>query len=89
MTSGEKMVWAAVFAREMEVLKNPPPYISAGPVMQWKEWECNQACAACETAWVAVERLREAISTGRLHEGFGNSVCDGVVRMATEMLVKP
>ena len=83
MTNGEKMVWAAVFAREMEALKNPPPYVFADPDIKWKEWEHSQTCSACEVACGAVDRLREVVSTGRLYEGFGD--IGGVVQMATDI----
>lgn len=85
MTNGEKMVWAAVFAREMEVLHNPPPYVVMDQDRtKWEEWEQEQACSAAEIACAAVDHLRDIINTGRLHHGFGD--IGGVVQMALEMI---
>jgi len=58
LTSGERSVWAAVFARETrELLRNPPDSV-IGNREAWTEWELNQTTLAVEVAHDTVLRLR-------------------------------
>jgi len=58
LTSGERAVWAAVFARESrELLRNPPDSV-VGNREAWGEWELNQTTLAVEVAHHTVLRLR-------------------------------
>lgn len=61
MTANEKTIWAAVFAKELN-LRNPPPYC-CGPTPEakeaWIEWEQIQVHRAVENAAFAVLHLRQ------------------------------
>lgn len=61
MTDGEKMVWAAVFAKELN-LHNPPSRCLVGKDAdkEWTKWEAAQVQSAIESAGYAIEHLREA-----------------------------
>jgi hypothetical protein len=73
MTEGEKVVWAAVFAREFD-LHNPPRQClgaSRETDQLWREWEQSKCHSAAEVASAAVMHLREqreAIEEG--HKGY-------------------
>jgi len=76
------MVWAAVFARELD-LHNPPRHVlQPGAEEKWGEWEANQAVSAAEVACGAVQHLRELPI--RVVEGFGGD--SDVYEMLKEML---
>lgn len=61
MTNPEKMIWAAVFARESDL--HSPPSRCCKPNeesrKEWAEWEAERIRMAAETASHAVEHLRE------------------------------
>lgn len=75
MTDPEKMIWAAVYAREFN-LRNPPSHCLSGEGSdeRWAEWEANKCHQAAEVASAAVEHLREqreSIQEG--HKGFATA----------------
>lgn len=69
LNDGEKLVWAAVFAKYHD-LRNPPPGMATpSNDEQWKKWEQGQIASAVEHAYSAVVYLRKA--HGYIEEGFG------------------
>lgn len=62
MSEGEKVIWAAVFAREFD-LHDPPKRCLVGLDEEtdkaWAEWEQGQCHSAAEVASAAVMHLRE------------------------------
>lgn len=61
MTDGEKMVWAAVFAKNLD-LRNPPSHCVVGENAdkELTRWESAQVQSSIEAAGYAVQHLREA-----------------------------
>ncbi len=70
MTEGEKLVWAAVFARESS-LRDPPPNVLTPGGNAWRAWEEDQIATAVEIAGGAVDYMREI--QARVAEGHGKS----------------
>lgn len=68
MSPGEKLVWAAVFAKEYDI-SNPPRGMSENPKL-WEQWENAATQAAIECAATAVNRLRGALPS--IAERFGD-----------------
>jgi hypothetical protein len=84
LTSGERAVWAAVFARECrELLRNPPDSV-IGNRDSWAEWELNQTTLAVEVAHHTVLRLR-AVEKRMSSNGFP-SASDGPLSMLQEVI---
>jgi len=70
MNINERMIWAAVFAKERD-LHNPPRHvIGPGPdkAKEWIEWERGQIHCAVEIAGGAITQLREELES--IKEGF-------------------
>jgi hypothetical protein len=75
MTKGEMMVWAAVFALEIQEMKGPKPnYLRDSDNYSKAEQEWIEAIiiSAIESAGYAVEYLRDAKK--RIEDGWGCSV---------------
>ena len=66
MTSGERLIWAAAFAKHYDIS-------SPGKVVEdnarWRQWEELRTVQAIECAGGAVERCRESLADVRT--GFG------------------
>ena len=69
MTDGEKMIWAAAFARNYTP-EIPPPHVVRESQMGRELWELQLAAAAAECAWAAVLGAREAV--GEVANGWGD-----------------
>ena len=84
MTDGEKMVWAFVFADEInKAMHNPPDYVLLpGVDDKWSQWEIDQAVSASEVAYSRVYRMRNALLG--VASGFGEE--SDVYEMLKEML---
>ena len=67
MTDGEKMVWAATYAREFEQEKHPPQWALSHGVPNRGQWEDNVVLNGIEQAFYAVSALRASQATGRAH----------------------
>lgn len=68
MTLNERLIWAAVFAREFD-LRNPPRgVVLPGRSDKWKEWEAAKVHQAMEAACNAVVHAR--IERGPFIEGW-------------------
>ena len=84
MSQGEKLIWAAVFARECS-LHNPPPHVlRPGKEQAWEDWELDQFVTAAEIAGGAIEYLREKVPA-RVLEGFGQE--SSTYKMLMEMVI--
>lgn len=84
LTSGERAVWSAVFARECrELLRNPPDSV-IGNREAWAEWELNQTTLAVEVAHDTVLRLRAVEK--RMERASFPSPRDGALLMLQEIL---
>ena len=84
LTSGERAVWAAVFAGECrELLRNPPDSV-IGNREAWSEWEMNQTTLAVEVAHHTVLRLR-AVEKRMASNGL-SSASEGPLDMLQEVL---
>jgi hypothetical protein len=71
MTTGEKAVWAAVFAKRLDL--SPPPGMAAPlRAAELREWERDQVVSAIESACYAVIYLRDA--RDEIHEDYGPDV---------------
>jgi len=73
MTAGEKLVWAATYARcyQRSIANCPAELMHIGDNgRRWAEWEAGQTAAACEAACHAVQSLREI--RRHLVEGYGH-----------------
>lgn len=67
MTDGEKLIWAAAFAK---CLDNPaPPAHVVNDPTRYGQWELARTNAAIEYAGVVVERVRESAHT--VEDGYG------------------
>jgi hypothetical protein len=79
MTKGERLVWAAAFARALEKCANPPAASmgARGDKKMLAEWERACTVAAVESAAFAVVRLRQAHDDVALTDvgKVGNVVC--------------
>jgi hypothetical protein len=84
MTDGEKMVWAAVFAKELN-LRDPPSWCLVGEDSdnEWVKWEASQTQQAIEAAGYAIAHLREA--EPGVYSGHGSS---GIVAECYSELIK-
>jgi hypothetical protein len=67
MSPGEKMIWAAAYAKYYD-LSSPAPGL-VNDAAKWKEWESAQVHGAIEFAGYAVENAREHL--GAVKDGFG------------------
>lgn len=62
MIDGEKMIWAAVFARECSRLRYPPNKVKgANKGKEYVLWEQHVAITAAEVATLRVQLLRESM----------------------------
>lgn len=69
MTDGEKLIWAAAFAK---CLDNPtPPAHVANDPTRYGQWELARTEAAIEYAGDVVERVRESEHT--IKDGYGDA----------------
>ena len=74
MTDGEKMIYAAVFAKEAN-LRNPPGGMCRpGNGDEWRRWEADQIASAAEYASTMVEYYR--IAGARIIDGWGEDSVD-------------
>lgn len=83
MTSGEKMVWAAVYAQKRErALRDPPKDVLLGPnnLERRGEWELGEVAAAVESACYAVHHMRDVLP--RITDEYGGDA----EKMLKEML---
>lgn len=67
MTANERLVWAAVFAKELNLHNLPSIGVQDGDA--WAEWERGQVSMAAECATGAVMRLRQTVPA--VVDGFG------------------
>ena len=75
MTPGEMMIYAAVFAKEANGLRNPPNGIcTPGREADRTQWEQDQIAGAAELASSIVEYYRKAGT--RIKEGWGKDSKD-------------
>lgn len=81
MTDGEKMVWAAVFAKHYDL--SSPPRDVVHDTKKWQAWESAQVHIAIECAAGAVERMREEVEA--IAKGFG---ADSLVTIALADMVR-
>jgi hypothetical protein len=82
LTPGERMVWAAVYAKERDI-RNPPRDLNYPKnVEALREWERGQAYHAIESACYAVQAMREAAD--HMKNGFGED--SDVYQMFVDML---
>jgi hypothetical protein len=82
MTAGEKMVWAAVFAREFMAAYGDPPAAVMRNEAAMEAFENDAAENAAETAGHVVERLRAI--RGMCEDNYG--LDNDVVHMLHAML---
>lgn len=83
MTEGEKMVWAAVYAKKRDLSNRPSDcIIGEGSDERWRQWEEDQTVSAIEHANYAVQAMREALPA--VIEGYGED--DDTTRHLKDML---
>lgn len=70
LTENEKLIWAAVFAKNFS-LSNPPSHVvNPNADDEWRKWEANQTLEAIEEAASSITHLRSAREA--LQEGWGD-----------------
>jgi len=82
MTQGERLVWAAAYAKEFD-LRNPPREccLPKNDAM-WREWEESQVHQAIELACCAVAYMRRV--RGDIQNGYGKD--SDVAQMLDDIL---
>ena len=83
MTLEERMVWATIYALEMQQRHNPPAHVSRDSETMHK-WELEQSANAAACACGTVVLLRE--SNLEIIESYGGQ--DEVTKMYHEMVGK-
>ncbi len=82
MTDAEKLVWAAVFAKEFNWHNRPSRLCQPGSDDAWEQWENEKAMAAMESAAMAVCKIRD--NQKSIKEGWGKD--DEVTIFAAQMV---
>ena len=73
MTSGEKMVWAAVFAQNYKITGVPSHVVINGKMEEWLQEQMENAI---EVACCAVERLRSSKTVINIRNAWENNNVD-------------
>ena len=70
MGPGERLIWSAAFAGELQRRLQNPPKVSMQPLKydDWKQWEDGQVDEAVAAASYAVDYAMKAVD--RLKEGY-------------------